>query len=55
MLIKRTDAGDGSQQFITEEDAKQRLQGSYENVDIVINVIKEGQTVRTPFAFYERI
>ena len=39
-------------QPVEEDVIRDKLSGYYNNLDEVVQAIKDGQTVRTPFAFY---
>lgn len=39
-------------QEVTEEEIRKRLDGYYTNIDEVIDAVRNGAPIRTPFAFF---
>jgi len=52
--VIRTDAEDGSQRVIPLTEAVLKLQSYYKDKRLVRESLADGQTLRTPFAFYKR-
>lgn len=51
--IYQIDAGTGKKEIISTKELKRRLTGYYYDINLAIEAMKRGQTIRTAFYFYE--
>lgn len=49
----QTDAGNAEKKEINLKEVKRALDGYYYDIDLVLEVLRQGKIVRTSFYFYE--